>query len=173
MSALLLIKLDWRTPLGGGPSQILRLLTPPCLTFPTQNCRPCVCKAKSSPRKLLEDRESLSLEEASQKVREEGVALHVFNSPSQLTKQRRGTRREEVIFPKHSVFLWDQDGNSRRDSPRQQHLALSSSEVSTGAANPHWPSGKPVIKLLASQSPLLPRVFSLAGTTAQQSQNPW
>lgn len=44
---------------------------------PTWKCSPTLCKSKFSPRKLLENTESLSLKEASQKVRQEGTVLHV------------------------------------------------------------------------------------------------
>ena len=45
--------------------------------LPTWNCSPTLCKSKFGPRKLLENTESLSLKEASQKVRQEGTVLHV------------------------------------------------------------------------------------------------
>lgn len=98
---------------------------------------------KSGPRNLLENRESLGLEEAFQDG-ERGrdcSARVLFSIPAQ--QSEKGEEKREGLFPtcKRSSF-GAKMGTAGETAPRQWPGAQSSSEVTPRAANPHWPSGK-------------------------------
>lgn len=91
------------------------------------------------------------------------------SSPSQLTNHRRGMRGEEVIFPTHEMASFGAKMGTQGETPAGSGILLSTSEGSIRAVTPHWPLGKPVIRQLASQAPLLNQVSFLVGFTAQQN----
>lgn len=116
-SPLLLIKL--RGDLRG-------LLRPHLLTFLPQHCSPQLCN--TSPRKLLENTESSSLEEAFQSLEGKGLCSRLGFSipthPLEKGQEKRGGHLPSGKMPPLGPRRGLQD-----IFPRQRHLAQSSSEV--------------------------------------------
>lgn len=109
--------------------------------MPTWNCRPYLCKPKFSPGKLLENIKCLSLEETSQEWDRKGwyCTCLVLQSNSGIREGRWEERRSSCQHAKWPPL--GQDGNSRRDSRRQWHLARHLREKCQGC-NPSRALGK-------------------------------